>query len=60
MTADKKPPFSKPAGCFVQLVGAAIIIWGLSELIKTPPDILGAAFPFILGGAILLLGRKTK
>lgn len=60
MTADKKPLFSKPAGCFVQLIGAGVIMWGLGELIKTPPDILGAVFPFALGITILFIGRKTK
>jgi len=60
MTADKKPLFSKPAGCFVQLVGAGVIMWGLSELIKTPPNILGAIFPVALGVAVLFLGRKTR
>jgi hypothetical protein len=56
----KKPLFTKPAGCAVQLVGAGIILFALTELTKTPPNIAGAIFPFLIGVAILLLGRKTR
>jgi hypothetical protein len=57
---QKRPLFSKPAGCFVQLIGAGLIIWGLAELTKSPLSIIGAIFPFAAGGAVLLLGRKTR
>lgn len=60
MRENKRPPLTKAAGCFVQLIGAGVTMWGLSELIKTPPDILAAVFPIALGVVILLLGRKTK
>jgi hypothetical protein len=55
----KRPLFSKPAGCFVQLVGAAVILWGLNKLMEKPTDIMGTILPIVIGGGILLLGRKT-
>ena len=60
MEGQKRPALTKPAGCFVQLIGAALILWGLSRLTATPPDYLGAIFPFAAGAAVMLFGRKTR
>jgi hypothetical protein len=57
---QKRPLFSKPAGCAVQLVGAFVILLGLSALIKEPPRIADAVVALAIGAGILLLGRKTR
>ena len=56
----KRPQLTKPAGCFVQLVGAVVVIVGLGQFIEDPPRVVGGICYLALGGAILLLGRKTR
>jgi hypothetical protein len=60
MNNAKKPPLTKPAGCFVQFVGAIVIFYGLSQFIADPPKIFSGIVALAIGGVILLLGRKTR
>jgi hypothetical protein len=57
---QKRPLFSRPAGCAVQLVGAFVVVLGLNALIQKPPRIADAIVALAIGLAILLLGRKTR
>lgn len=51
---------TKPAGCFVQLFAAVVIFYGLGRLIDKPPAIFTGIACLALGGALLLIGRKTR
>ena len=57
---EKKPLLTKPAGCFVQLVGAVVVFVGLGQFIEDPPRIFQGICCLAIGGLILLLGRKTR
>jgi len=59
MATEKRPMLTRPAGCFIQLVAAVIIFYGLSRLIEKPPAILWGIVSLAIGGALLLVGRKT-
>lgn len=56
----KKPLFSKPAGCVVQLLGAAALLTGAGAFIGAEPNVPLGTLALIAGAFLLVLGRRTK
>jgi hypothetical protein len=51
---------SKPAGVFLQLIGAALIFGGIVNVSGSSGNGPTGVLLFILGGGLLWIGRKTK